>query len=401
MNLVDRLTREAVHGRLSRIRHGRLVFEDEGSVHAFGNGDGPLARVRVKDPSFYRATAFGGPVGAAEAFMRGAWACDDLPALVRILVRNREALRGLDRGWARLAAPVRRLAHARNRNTREGSGRNIRAHYDLGNDFFSLFLDDTLTYSCGIFEHPGATLREASIAKYDRLCRKLDLKPADHVVEIGSGWGGFAIHAASRYGCRVTTTTISREQHALATERVAAAGLADRVAVLREDYRDLEGRFDKLVSIEMIEAVGHEYHGVFFRKCADLLAPDGLMALQAITIGDKDYDEARRTVDFIKRYVFPGGCLPSVAVLCAAAATTDLRPFHLEDITPHYAETLRRWRANFLANRERMRALDCGEEFLRLWEFYLSYCEGAFEERHIGDVQMVFAKPLSRREPIL
>jgi cyclopropane-fatty-acyl-phospholipid synthase len=198
----------------------------------------------------------------------------------------------------------------------------------------------------------------------------------------------------------VTTTTISKEQHALARERVEARGLADRVTVLLEDYRDLEGRFDKLVSIEMVEAVGHEYMGAFFRKCADLLQPEGLMALQAITVRDRDYEEARRTVDFIKRHVFPGGCLPSVSVLCAAAATTDLRPFHLEDLTPHYAETLRRWRAAFLANRDRVRALGHGDEFLRLWEFYLCYCEGAFEERYIGSVQMVFSKPLCRREPI-
>ncbi len=309
------------------------------------------------------------------------------------MVQNRAVLDSFEGGLARLVQPVRRVWHAMRRNTRSGSRRNIAAHYDLGNEFFATFLDDTLTYSCGFFERPDMSLREASIAKYDRLCRKLALAPEDHVMEIGTGWGGFALHAATRYGCMVTTTTISREQHRLATERVRSAGLGDRITVLLRDYRDLEGRFDKLVSIEMIEAVGHRFYRGFFRKCAELLKPGGHMALQAITIDPRHYNQARREVDFIKRYIFPGANIPSVPVLRhAAERRAGLSLLHLEDITPHYAETLKRWRENFVARWDRLRALGFSEEFRRLWEFYFCYCEGGFRERFLGDVQMVFAR---------
>ncbi|MDJ0766906.1 MAG: cyclopropane-fatty-acyl-phospholipid synthase family protein, partial [Myxococcota bacterium] len=302
-------------------------------------------------------------------------------------------MEGLETGLARFAQPLRGLLHSLNRNTRKGSRKNIAAHYDLSNEFFSLFLDRTMTYSCGIFERTDSSLEEASIAKYDRLCRKLEITETDHVVEIGTGWGGFAIHAAQNYGCRVTTCTISKEQHKLATERIAEAGLSDRVTVLLRDYRDLDGDFDKLVSIEMIEAVGHQYFKTFFEKCASLLNPHGRAAIQAITIQDRFYEEARREVDFIKKYIFPGSCMTAVSVLSDAARDTDLRLVHLEDITPHYAQTLLRWRENFLSNWKRIKPLGFSEEFRRLWEFYFCYCEGGFEEAVLGDVQMLFAKP--------
>ncbi|HXY19295.1 MAG TPA: cyclopropane-fatty-acyl-phospholipid synthase family protein, partial [Gemmatimonadales bacterium] len=257
----------------------------------------------------------------------------------------------------------------------------------------ALFLDDTLTYSCALFERPDASLRDASIAKYDRIAALLALGPDDHLVEIGTGWGGFAVHAARRYGCRVTTTTISAEQARLARQRVADLGLADRVTVLERDYRDLDGAYDKLVSIEMVEAVGHEYFGTFFARCAALLKPSGRAAIQAITIPDERYDAARREVDFIKRYVFPGGCLPSLAVLRQAAAATDLRLERVDEIGLHYPETLRRWRGNFTRNRDTVAALGFDERFRRIWEFYFCYCEGAFLERAIGDVQLALAKP--------
>jgi cyclopropane-fatty-acyl-phospholipid synthase len=279
-------------------------------------------------------------------------------------------------------------------NGRHRSRRNVHSHYDLGNDFFEHFLDPTLTYSCGVFEREDSSLEEASIAKYDRLCRKLSLQASDHVLEIGTGWGGFALHAARHYGCRVTTTTLSDRQLEVARDRVRRAGLDDLVTVLHEDYRDLRGRFDKLVSIEMVEAVGRDYLGTYLGACAERLEPHGAMALQAITIDDRHYERAARTVDFIKRYVFPGGFLPSVtAIADAATRCSDLRVSHLEELTPHYAETLRRWRARFLTNRRKIRALGYGEELLRMWEFYLAYCEGGFEERHIGLVQMVLTKP--------
>jgi len=273
----------------------------------------------------------------------------------------------------------------------------VQAHYDLSNDFFALFLDETMTYSCGIFEHERSTLAEASIAKIDTLCHKLDLKPDDHLLEIGTGWGALSIHAAREYGCRVTTTTISAEQHAMAAERIAAAGLGDRIELLFEDYRRLQGRYDKLVSVEMIEAVGHQFYDEFFARCSALLVPEGQMALQAITIADQAFDAASRSVDFIQRYIFPGSCIPSVTALCSSMTrASDLRLTDLEDIGPHYVTTLAAWRRNLLERWQDARSLSYSDEFLRLWEFYFCYCEGGFAERHISDVQMMLARPGDR-----
>jgi len=397
MNLLDRTARDALRRRLDRIDYGRITITGMDAPLVFGNGTGPAVTLHVRDSRFFRVTALGGHLGAAEAFLQDWWETDDLVGLVRVLVRNRRALEGLERGLAWMARPARALVNAFRRNTRAGSRRNIAAHYDLGNEFFELFLDDTLAYSCGIFERPDATLREASIAKFDAICRKLELTRQDHVLEIGTGWGGFAIHAAREYGCRVTTTTISRQQELLAGRRVAQAGVGERVTVLNRDYRDLDGTYDKLVSIEMIEAVGHEYLDRFFRVCAERLARDGLFALQAITIQDQLYDAARREVDFIKRYVFPGSCIPSRAVLTRNAGATGLTLVDLQDLTPHYAETLRRWREALLARRRDVLALGFDDRFVRLWEFYFSYCEGGFRERVLGDAQLLFAKPENRR----
>jgi cyclopropane-fatty-acyl-phospholipid synthase len=280
------------------------------------------------------------------------------------------------------------------RNTRAGARRHIAAHYDLGNDLFRLFLDETMTYSCAVFESPRQSLREAQTAKLDLACRKLELGPTDHVVEIGSGWGSFALHAAGNYGCRVTTTTISREQHAVATARMREAGLEDRVTVLLEDYRDVRGRYDKLVSIEMIEAVGWQYFDVFFRRCGELLRPDGRMLLQAIVIDDRAYEVEKASRSFIKERIFPAGCLPSMEVISRGIArATDMRMVDLEDITAHYPETLRRWRENFLRSAAKAEELGYDRPFQRLWELYLAYSEGGFAERRIGDLQAVFARP--------
>jgi cyclopropane-fatty-acyl-phospholipid synthase len=317
------------------------------------------------------------------------------------MVVNRHLMNDVDSGWSRLSAPILRLAHWLNRNDKSGSRRNISAHYDLGNRFFELFLDSTMAYSCGIFERPDCSLLEASTAKFDAACSKLALRPGQHLLEIGTGWGGLAIHAARHYGCRVTTTTISREQYELSRERVASAGLKDRVTVLLEDYRDLRGVYDALVSIEMIEAVGHQYLDTYFRKCSGLLKPAGAMLLQAITIQDQFYEQARRSVDFIKRFIFPGSCIPSVkAIADSLQRATDLKLFHMEDIGPHYARTLRLWRESFMAKQSEVRAQGYPESFVRMWEYYLCYCEGGFEERQLGDVQMLLTKPQARRAPI-
>ena len=393
MTPLDTIARTALRSRFARLVHGRLTITEGPVSRSFGPGVTPSATVIVHDPRFYRAVLLGGHLGAVEAYLDNWWETDDLTALVQVMVKNRDVLDSLETGWAFIAQPVRRLWHALRRNSRTGSRRNIAAHYDLGNEFFAEFLDETLTYSCGIFERPDASLRDAAIAKYERICRKLDLRRGDHVLEIGTGWGGFALHAAETYGCRVTTTTISRAQHALASTRVAAAGLSDRITILLQDYRDLAGRYDKLVSIEMIEAVGHRFYRTFFQKCAALLAPGGRMALQAITIDPRFYDRARREVDFIKRYIFPGANIPSVPVLREAAEQrSGFALVHLEDITPHYAETLKRWRENFLTRWDRLRALGFSEEFRRLWQFYFCYCEGGFRERFLGDVQMLFVR---------
>ena len=393
-NALGALARRIALAQLAQLQEGTLRLREGDSVLAIGaERTGVDAMLTVDDPAFYAELAFGGSVGAGESYMLGHWRADDLTSLMRLMLRNRAALDGMETGLARVSAPLRLAAHWLHRNTRTGSQRNIIAHYDLGNDFFRLFLDETMMYSCALFERPDMTLAEASAAKLDRICRKLELGPQDHVLEIGTGWGGFALHAAGRYGCRVTTTTISPSQYELARERVRAAGLEDRITVLLEDYRDLRGTYDKLVSIEMIEAIGHQYFGEFFHRCTERIVPAGKMLLQSITIADRHYVRARDEVDFIKRYIFPGCCIPAVsALLQAMAESSDLRIVHLEDIGPHYATTLARWRENFLAKLEHVRALGYPETFIRMWEFYLCYCEAGFAERLLGDVQMVLTR---------
>ena len=400
-NRLQRFARRQLLQRMARLEQGALEVHDADGTYRFGHTSAPAelrAHIEVLHPQFWADAVFGGTASAGEAYIHGLWKSDDLTALVRIMVANRHVLEDVDGGATRFAELGRRIGHWLNRNSRTGSRRNISAHYDLGNDFFQLFLDPTMNYSCGIFESENASMEQASIAKMDAICRKLDLQPSDHLLEIGTGWGGLAIHAASRYGCRVTTTTISREQHALAVERVRAAGLEHRVELLCSDYRDLEGSYDKLVSVEMIEAVGHRYLDTYFRNCSELLKPDGLMLLQAITIRDELYAQALKAVDFIQRFVFPGGFLPSVAAMSASLSrTTDLQMLHLQDIGLHYATTLNRWRKQFFTNIEAVRALGYSDSFIRLWEFYLCYCEGAFLERNTGTVQLLLAKPRNRR----
>jgi cyclopropane-fatty-acyl-phospholipid synthase len=400
------LARKWVLSGLNRLNQGSLILEENGHQHRFGVG-APEYRVFIQHPEFWPQLAFGGSVGAGEAFMAGDWQCDDLTGLLRLLLRNRAVLDGMETGLARISAPLRSQLHWLNRNTRAGSRRNIAAHYDLGNDFYRLWLDETLMYSCAIFDQSemslhATSLHAASTAKLERICQKLDLKPGDHVLEIGTGWGGFALHAASHYGCRVTTTTLSRQQFDLARQRIEAAGLNDRVELLLSDYRDLTGQYDKLVSVEMVEAVGAAHLQTYFKQCARLLKPDGIMFLQAITIADQRYSAALKSVDFIQKHIFPGGFLPSVTALTQSMTQAgDLRTVHLEDIGPHYAKTLACWRDNFLANIEAVRDLGYSPDFIRMWLFYLSYCEAGFVERDIGTVQMLLAKPGWRGKPVL
>jgi len=400
-SLLESLGRHLVHGFLSRLEDGEIQLREGGRLHSWGRRSArwPTAvEVEVLDPAFYPAIAFHGTVGSGEAWMAGHWRCSDLSLLIRLILDNDSLRAALDSGSARLFRPLRALLHALRRNHRAGSRRNIAAHYDLGNDFFALFLDPTMTYSCGLFESADSTMEEASHAKYEQICKAIDLREGDHLIEIGTGWGGFALHAASTRGCRITTTTISKAQYDWARARIAEAGLGDRVEVLLRDYRDLRGRYDKLVSIEMIEAVGHSYLPTYFRSCSRLLHEHGRMALQCILIRDDLYEQATRNVDFIKRYIFPGGCLPSRREIARQIAEqTDLVCSADEDITPHYAETLRRWRARLQANAGAIRALGYPDSLLRMWEFYFCYCEAGFEQRHIGTAQLVFDKPGSGR----
>lgn len=393
-NLLGSTAERLVHDRLARIAHGSLRLVDGATTRDFGGiAPGPAAAIEIRDPAFYSELAWGGSVGAAESYMLGHWNTPDLTALMRLMLVNRDALDSLEGGLARLSAPLRLAAHWLHRNSRSGSRRNISAHYDLGNDFFRLMLDETMMYSCALYERPDMTLAEASRAKLDLVCRKLDLGPSSHVLEIGTGWGGFAMHAAANFGCRVTTTTISPSQYELARERIRAAGLDGRVHVLLEDYRDLRGRYDRLVSIEMIEAIGHRQFPTFFRHAGNLLERHGRMVLQSITIADVNYARARDEVDFIKRYIFPGCCIPSVGALTQAMVeASDLRLVHLEDIGPHYATTLAAWRRNFHASLDAVRAQGYPDTFIRMWEYYLCYCEAGFVERALGDVHMVMTR---------
>ncbi|HEU4626175.1 MAG TPA: cyclopropane-fatty-acyl-phospholipid synthase family protein [Steroidobacteraceae bacterium] len=403
-SLLARFGRKLLLAQLAKLQHGSIrLIEPEGE-HRFGTrtAECDLAvTVQVAHPQFFADVAFGGTVGAGEAYIRGLWRCDDLTSLVRIFVRNREVMNGMDGRWAALTKPFLKLFHALNRNSKEGSARNIAAHYDIGNSLYELMLDETMMYSCAIFPRADSSLHEAQVAKLDTICQKLALSPRDHLVEIGTGWGGLALHAAANYGCRVTTTTISKEQHDYAKAKIERLGLGNRIRLLFEDYRDLTGQYDKLVSIEMIEAVGANYLETYLRKCSSLLKRDGLALIQAITIQDQHYEQALSSVDYIQRFIFPGSFIPSVtAIAQALCAATDMKITHLEDIGPHYATTLRAWRERFFANLGAVRRLGLSDSFIRMWEFYLCYCEGGFLERALGDVHLLLAKPGSRRAAI-
>jgi len=378
------------------ISNGRIAIDEVDGDHGCGSSTsryGDTQFLRVHSPSFYRRVLLQGSLGAAESYRRGEWSCSDLASLFQLLARNLNSLNHLNRLGSTWLQPFRRIGHWLQRNTRSGSRKNISAHYDLSNEFFSLMLDRSMTYSSGIFK-AGMSLEAAQFEKYDRICRKLDLQPGDRLLEIGTGWGGFAEHASVHYGCHVTTTTISEQQYRYAQSRFRQRGLDSGISLWKQDYRDLTGEYDKLVSIEMIEAVGHQYLGTYFGKCCQLLRASGSMCLQTITIPDHRYDQYRRSVDFIQQYIFPGGCLPSFSAMTRSLAEhTDFRFIHSEDFGSDYATTLQTWRRNFWENMDAVRSLGFDDAWVRTWEYYLCYCIAGFLERQIGVSQIVLAKP--------
>ena len=402
-NLTSALLRRGVMRQLGQLKNGHLVVIENGERLMFGDsGAGLVGEVQIHDASLWGMIASSGSIGAGEAFIHGYWSSPDLTKVIRVLVSNMDVLDAMEGGLARLGRPLIRGLHWINRNTRKGSQKNIAAHYDLGNEMFEQFLDPTMMYSAAQFLSPDDTLEQAQLNKLERICQKLDLKPEDHLLEIGTGWGSMALFAAQHYGCKVTTTTLSKEQFDYTKTRVDALGLQDQVTLLLEDYRDLTGQYDKLVSIEMIEAVGHRFLPSYFKQCSHLLKPHGLMLLQAITIREQRYEQAKSSVDFIQRYIFPGGALPSVQkMLEIVGKDTDMNLMHMEDFGLHYAKTLRLWHENFRRAHGRLTELGYDEYFLRLWEFYLCYCEGGFLERSIGTAQLLLAKPAAMPEPLL
>jgi len=396
---IDRTARQMVLGRLRKISSGQLTLNEthgSGASYQFGASQpgGLGVDVRVHDPRFYRSIATRGGLGAAESLMQGEWTASDLTKLVRLFIRNMDVSDNLQSGMALPFHLLSRIGHMFRRNSKAGSRRNIQEHYDLSNDFFALFLDGTMQYSCAVFETPQTTLYDASVAKLDRICRKLDLQPGDKLLEIGSGWGSLALHAAVEYGCHVTTATISQEQYLAVTQRVADAGLQNRITVLLSDYRELEGKYDKVVSVEMIEAVGHEYLDTFFRTCSSHLKHGGLMLLQSIVINGQRHRKHLKSVDFIRKHIFPGGCLPSLESLQSSVVrSTKMQMMHYEDMTPHYARTLAMWRTRFMQRLDDVKTLGFTDAFIRMWEYYLCYCEAGFAERQTGVGQLMFAAP--------
>ena len=382
---------------LARLRVGYLELVCPENTYCFGQLQDPLhAVVAVHDERFFLRALLAGDVGVGEAYMDGDWSTPDLVAVVRLAVRNLDQLDNSNRLFTALRRMADFVEHRRNRNTESGSRRNIAYHYDLGNDFYHLFLDRSMAYSCAYYESAEDTLEQAQVRKFDRICRKLQLGSLDHVLEIGTGWGGFAAYAAETYGCRVTTTTISRQQHDYARGMFSQSRAGERIQLLFEDYRNLRGQFDKIVSIEMFEAVGYEHYDDYFGTCDRLLKPDGSMLLQTITIMESKFQQYRKQSDWIKKHIFPGAELASVTeIQRSLAKTTRMQLFHLEDIGKHYALTLNEWRRRFLGHLAEVRQRGFDERFVCMWDYYLAYCEGAFRERYISDVQLVLGKVTS------
>jgi len=384
--------------KMQNIDYGQIHVQDGEEVFHFGHPDSKLiVKVQINSPEFYVMIGSDGLLGAAEAYSNGLWSADNLVILIRIIIRNSDVMGKLESGWSNLMKPINSIIHLKRKNSLAGSKKNILAHYDLSNEFYKLWLDETMTYSCGIFEKDTTSMKDASIEKLDRICRKLSIQEKDSVLEIGTGWGSFAIHAAKNYHCHIITTTISDAQYKYVKEKIESSGLTDKITLLKTDYRKLEGKYDKIVSIEMIEAVGHEYVPLYFKKVSSLLKDTGLFGIQGITYNDQQFDVYKNSVDLIKKYIFPGSCLISISQITDVMKKyTDLSLSHLEDITMHYATTLEKWRDNFYTEIEDIKKLGFSNEFIKMWEFYFVYCEAGFKERHIGDYQFVFVKPKAK-----
>ncbi len=388
------LFKKLVYKQLSQINNASIFIEDGDEIKKFGNSKSLTAKIKVISPSFYKSIVFGGSIGASESFIRGEWKSPNLTKVIQVFARNTEAQDKLESFFIFLLQPFFRVIHRLNQNTIKGSKKNISRHYDLSNDFFKFFLDKKMMYSSAIYKTKKTSLEDAAANKLNVICKKLKLKKSDHLIEIGSGWGGFAIYAAKNYGCKVTTTTISTEQYKYTNNRIKEMGLTKQIRVLLKDYRSLRGQYDKLVSIEMIEAVGHQFYDEYFSVISRLLKADGDALIQAITIKDQRYSHAIKSVDFIQKYIFPGSCIPSLTTIQnSLTKSTDLVINDVRDIGRHYARTLAHWRENFIKNKKNIRKLGFDEEFLRMWLFYFAYCEGGFEEKAISDVHLHITKP--------
>jgi cyclopropane-fatty-acyl-phospholipid synthase len=392
--LLSAVFKKIILKKFKNLQFGYIHLTDGDESYSYGDNSSEMkVEMEILSSEFYVFLGSGGLLGVTEAYTAGYWRADDIVILIRLIIKNSKVMEKLDSGWAKLIRPLNTYIHRKRQNTLSGSKENILAHYDLSNDFYKLWLDETMTYSCGVFENDKSTLKEASIEKLDRICRKLDLKPNDNILEIGTGWGSFAIHAAKKYGCHITTTTISDAQYEYAKQRIIDEGLEGKIKLLNQDYRNLSGTFDKIISIEMIEAVGHEYVELFFEKISKLLKKNGLFALQGITFNDHKFDEYKNSVDFIKKYIFPGSCLISISQITNAIKNrTDLEVVNLEDISKHYSKTLYEWRKNFMNVLPEVKSLGFSNAFINMWEFYFIYCEAGFIERNIGDYQVIFAK---------
>ncbi len=391
---MNHLYKKIIHQRLSQIKDAHIIIKDGKSINKFGKPGNLSAKINILDTVFYKNIILGGTIGASESFIRGEWSSPNLTNVIRVLARNTEAQDKLENLFTLLSQPFLKVMHKLNENSVRGSKKNISRHYDLSNDFFSLFLDKNMMYSSAIYKSRKTSLEDASTNKLDVICKKLNLKKTDHVIEIGTGWGGFAIYAAKNYGCKVTTTTVSIEQYKLAKQKIKEAGLGKKIKVLLKDYRLLKGQYDKLVSIEMIEAVGYQFYDEYFKIIGQLLKNDGEALIQAITIKDQRYSKAIQSVDFIQKYIFPGSCIPSItAIQNSLTSSTDLVINDIRDIGHHYARTLADWRKRFLKNKQEIRKLGFDDKFLRMWLFYFAYCEGGFEEKVISDIHLHITKP--------
>ena len=400
-NKINLLCKKIFFSQIKNIKYGSITIVDGSTTKVFGRDNKFSCTILIKNPCFYVDIITGGSIGAAESYIQNAWETDNLTNVIRVIAANNEIADNIEGAFNILFRPIFMLIHYLKQNNKKNSLENIAKHYDLSNDFFSLFLDPTMMYSSAIYSDKNKNLDSASLNKLEIICQKLKLKKTDHIIEIGSGWGGFAIYAATNYGCKITTTTISKQQYMYTKNKISKLNLNHKIKVIFKDYRDLNGTFDKLVSIEMIEAVGHKYYDEYFSKVNSLLKDDGMALIQAITIRDQKYHAALNSVDFIQKYIFPGSCIPSLSVIQGSVSkNSDMIIKDVEDIGDHYAVTLMHWREKFIKNMNHIKKLGFDNKFIRMWLYYFSYCEGGFREKVINDAHILLAKPMNRDKDI-